>query len=226
MTDTNVAEAPAVETEAAAEPKAPRVKKVVEPTPCACQFYSGKDAEGNDLATGCDESTVRTFKPGHDAKLKSLLIKVGAAGGQVTKIQDGETSEMDPLHAAEEFGFRSLVEKSVDAAKAKQEARDARAKEREEKKAKADQAKQEARAARERKIAQKKAHADAVAKAAEEAKKTPGPAKVKIGRSTVEGEILNDGTFKYTKGDKEIEVGSDKFEVVIDPASVPVPEVG
>jgi|SRR5690606_2191521 len=214
MTETAVAET------AVAEDKPKREKKVVEATACACQFYSGQDVRGETLSTGCAEVTPRTFRPGHDAKLKSLLIKVGSAGNQVVKTVDGETEEMDPLHAAEEFGFRGLVEKSVDAAKAKQEARDAKAKEREAKKAETERKKAEAKAERDAKAAQKKAHAEAVAKAAEDRKSQPGPAKAKVGRSTVDGEILDDGTFKYKKGDDEVETTD--YTPVIDPSTVEV----
>ena len=135
----------------------------------------------------------------------------------------GHPVEMDPLHAAEEFGFRSLVEKSVDAAKAKQEARDAKAKEREEAKAKREKAKADAKAARERKAEEKKAHAKAVEEAAEARKSQPGAAKAKVGRNVVDGEILADGLFKYKKGDEEVETSN--YTPVIDPDSVPVPTV-
>lgn len=219
MTDTAV-ETPA---EVATEEKPKREKKVVEATACACRFYSGKDAKGETLSTGCTEVTPRTFRPGHDAKLKSLLIKVGSAGNSAVKTVDGETEEMDPLHAAEEFGFRDLVEKSIDAAKAKQKASEAKAQEREAKKAETERKKAEAKAERERKAAQKKAHAEAVAKASEDRKSQPGPAKAKVGRSTVDGEILADGTFKYKKGDEEVETTD--YTPVIDPETVPVPEV-
>jgi len=220
MTDTAV-EVPAQAESAEVEAKP--AKAVKEPTACACQFYSGTDAKGEVLSTGCDESTVRTFRPGHDAKLKSLLIKVAVAGNQVTKRTDEGDVEMDPLHAAEEFGFRGLVEKSVEAAQEKAKARQAKADERAAKKEAAERAKAEAKAERERKAAQKKAHAEAVAKAAEDRKGQPGPAKAKVGRTTVDGEILADGTFKYLKGDEEVE--TDSYTVVIDPNTVPVPEV-
>lgn len=221
MSDTATAQAPEVEVTAEAEKPVREKKAPVEPTPCACQFYTGKDAKGNELSTGCNEETPRTFRPGHDAKLKSLLIKVGAAGNQVTKSTDDEDVEMDPLHAAEEFGFRGLVEKSVDAAKVKEEARQAKAQERADAKAAKDREKAEAKAKREKAAADKKAHAEAVAKAAEDAKGTPGPAKAKVGRTTVDGEILADGTFKYTKGDEEVETTN--YTVVIDPATVQLP---
>lgn len=207
----------------AVEEKPKREKKVVEATPCACQFYSGKDVKGETLSTGCTEVTPRTFRPGHDAKLKSILIQVGAAGNQVVKATDDEDVEMDPLHAAEEYGFRGLVEKSVEAKKAEADAKAAKAKEREDAKAAKAEEKAKAKAEREARAAQKKAHAKAVEEAAEAAKSNPGPAKAKVGRTTVDGEILADGTFKYKKGDEDVETTN--YTVVIDPASVPVPDV-
>ena len=216
MSETAAVETPEVEAKPARQAK--------QPTPCACQFYTGKDAKGEELATGCTEETVRTFRPGHDAKLKSLLIKVGSAGNQVTKTVDGETTEIDPLHAAEEFGFRNLVEKSIDGARAKAEAKAAKIRERQEAKEARERAKEEAKAERERKAAQKKAHADAVAKAAEDRKSQPGPATAKVGRNKFDGEILQDGVFKYTNAKGE-EVETGEYTVVIDPNSVPVPEV-
>lgn len=222
MSDTAV-ETPVNETEAVEEKPAREKKAPVVPTACACQFYSGQNGRGETLSTGCNEVTPRTFRPGHDAKLKSLLIQVGAAGNQVTKSTDDEDVDMDPLHAAEEFGFRALVEKSVEAAKAKEDARAAKAQERADAKAKKEQEKADAKAKREQAAKAKKAHADAVAKAAEDAKSNPGPAKAKVGRTTVDGEILADGTFKYTKGDEEVETTN--YTVVIDPATVPAPDV-
>lgn len=214
MTDTAV-ETPDAET-VAEEPKPKKAPK--EPTACACQLYSGQDAKGNELSTGCDEKTVRTFRPGHDAKLKSLFIKVAVAGNEVIKTDGDSVTSMQPFYAAEEYGFRDLVEASVNKATAKNEARAAKAKVREDAKAAAEAKRAEARAAREQRAEEKAAHAEAVAKAAEVAKSTPGPATAKIGRQKFDGEILADGTFKYKKGDKDVETTN--FEVVIDPSTV------
>ncbi len=220
MTDTATAEAPAAEV----EEKPARVKKVVVATPCACQLYTGKDVKGEELTTGCNGENVRTFLPGHDAKLKSILIKTAVAGNPVKKSGEDGTEDMDPLHAAEEYGFRSLVEKSVEAAKAKEDARATKLKEREDKKAAAAKLKEEAKAKRDLEAKRKKAHAQAVEKAAEDRKGQPGPATAKVGRNKFDGEILADGTFKYTDASgKEQETST--YTVVIDPASVPVPDV-
>lgn len=220
MTDTATA---TVEAEATEE-KPKRVKKVVEPTPCACQFYTGKDSKGEALSTGCSEETVRTFRPGHDAKLKSLIMRTAVAGNLVVKEVDGSPTEMDPLHAAEEYGFRDLVEKSVESAKAKADAAAAKAEERAAKRAKIEEAKAAAKAEREQRAAAKKAHEDAVAKAAEDRKGQPGPATAKVGRQKFDGEILADGTFKYANAKGE-EVETGNYTVVIDPKTVPVPTV-
>lgn len=219
MSETAV-ETPEVEAEAVEE-KPKREKKVVEPTPCASSLYHWVDDEGVKHDCGTQGSvTPRTFRPGHDAKLKSLLIKAAVAGKMVIKTtEDGEV-EMEPLHAAEEYGFRNLVEKSVDAAKEKAEIRAAKLKEREEAKAKKAQEKADAKAKREQAVAQKKAHAEAVAKAAEDRKGQPGAAKAKVGRTVVDGEILADGTFKYKKGDEEVETTN--YTPVIDPESITV----
>ena len=131
---------------------------------------------------------------------------------------------MDPLHAAEEFGFRNLVEKSVEAAKGKEAARQAKAEERKAAKDAKAKEKAEAKAKREQAAEAKKAHTKAVKKAAEAAKGKPGPATAKVGRNKFDGEVLADGTFKYTDAKGE-EVETTNYTVVIDPASVPVPSV-
>lgn len=220
MTDTAV-ETPAAEV---AEAKPVREKKVVVATPCACQAYTGLNAKGEVLATGCTEETIRTFKPGHDAKLKSLILDTAKAGNQVTKTEDGESVEIDPLHAAEDFGFRSLVEKSLEGHQAKQAVKDAKAKERADKKAATEAKKAEAKAKREADAAAKKLHAKAVEDAAEARKSQPGPATAKVGRNKFDGEILADGTFKYADAKGE-DVETSEYTVVIDPATVPVPTV-
>lgn len=217
MTDTAVETPVAEATEEAKPVKAPKVA-----TACACQLYTGTDKDGNALATGCDGETVRTFLPGHDAKTKSLILKVAIAGGQVTKTVDGESEELEPLHAAEDFGFRGLIEKSLASAQAKQAVRDAKAGERAEKKAATEKKKAEAKAKREQANEAKKAHAKAVEEAAEARKGQPGPATAKIGRAKFDGVILEDGTFKYTNAKGE-EVETGEYSVVIDPATVPVP---
>lgn len=99
-----------IEAPAEAAPK----KAAAQPKPCACVAYVAKLADGTELTTGCTAQTPRNFAPGHDAKLKSLLIKAAIAGVDVTRSNGDGVTELSPLHAAEDFGFRAQVEKGVD----------------------------------------------------------------------------------------------------------------
>lgn len=216
-------EAPASEAAPVAEKPAKAVKT---PTKCACSLYTGKDAKGADLSTDCTAETVRTFGPGHDAKLKSLLIKAAIAGGDVTRTVDGVAVQMSPVHAAEEYGFRTQVEKGLAVHTAKVTKRDEAAAARAAKKAEKDAAKAAAKAAKDAEKAAKKAQADAFQAAADKANadKVAGPATAKIGSQKYDGQVLADGTFRYTNAAGE-EVETDKFVIVIDPSTVEVPTV-
>jgi len=215
MTDTAV-ETPAVSADEATEVEAKPAKVVKTPSPCACSFYTGTDAKGNALDTECEAVTVRTFGPGHDAKLKSLLIKVAIAGGQVTKTtdEDGEV-DLEPTHAAEEYGFRTQVEKGLAVHQAKLDASAEKKRVRDEKAEVRKAEKEKAKA--ERKAVQDQRKADAAAKAeAEKAaneSKTPGPARAKVGRTEFDGEVLADGTFRYEKDGEQVE--TEKYTIVV-----------
>lgn len=216
-------EAPVVETAPVAEKPAKVVKA---PAKCACSLYTGQDAKGVDLSTGCTAETVRTFGPGHDAKLKSLLIKVAIAGGEVTKTVNGESSQLSAIHAAEEYGFRPQVEKGLAVHTAKVTKSTDAAAARAAKKAEKDAAKAEAKAKREADKAAKKAQADALQAATDKANadKVAGPATAKVGSQKYDGEILADGTFRYTNATGE-QVETEKYTIVIDPSTVVVPTV-
>lgn len=206
--------------EAAAAPEKPaKVVKVA--TPCACSFYTGKDIKGTELTTGCDAVTVRTFGPGHDAKLKSLLIKVAIADGQVTKTaEDGTVTELSPVHAAEEYGFRPQVEKGLETYKGKADKRAEAAVERQAARDAKKAEKDAAKAERKRIQEERKIKADALKAATDKANadKTPGPARAKVGRTEFDGEILADGTFRYEKDGETVE--TEKYLVVVDPATI------
>lgn len=172
------------------------VKTAKAATPCACASFFIKSAEDGSLSgTDCTAMTVNTFGPGHDAKLKSLLIKAGVEGATVVRVEGDVYTDMSAVEAADEHGFASQVEKSVEAKRARvQEVaarraeqaakREQRTREAEEKKAireaaaaerkaKADQAKAEREAAAAAKKAERAAKkvADAEAKAAAKAAK-------------------------------------------------------
>lgn len=110
------------------------------PTPCKCSLYAieTKGADGVEHEViGCDVETSANFAPGHDAKLKSHLIKAGAAGSDIVKKTDEGEVTLSAMDAANEFGFASTVEKGI-----------AKAQERAEAKAKREQAKADRLAAK------------------------------------------------------------------------------
>jgi len=98
--------------------------------PCICGQYATDEGD-----TGCTKSTLRDFAPGHDAKLKTFLIKAGAAGLEVTRTVDGiATSNSAEGHAAA-FRFGYMVEAGIKRHQAKAEEKAARKAARQAKKA-------------------------------------------------------------------------------------------
>lgn len=81
-------------------------------TPCVCRAYAVETPEG---LTGidCDRETVSNFAPGHDAKLKSLLIKAGANGYSVIKTTEEGEQKLTAQDAANEFAFGEHVAKGI-----------------------------------------------------------------------------------------------------------------
>lgn len=80
-----------------------------EPAFCACANYQVEGA-----GTGCTSTTKKKFAPGHDAKLRSLLVKAGVAGHSVhVKEEDGSVSTMGHLEAAKLHGLVDHVEHGV-----------------------------------------------------------------------------------------------------------------
>lgn len=161
MSDTATVEAEV--TEAEAKP----AKKAKTPSPCASSLYSWVDADGVTHTCGTEgRTTTATFAPGHDAKLKSLLIKAGAAGCEVMKSVDGGYLTMSAMDAASEYGFASTVKTGIDKAIERETAKAERLAKREaaklEREAKAAQAKADREA--------KKAAKDAEREAAKAAK--------------------------------------------------------
>lgn len=163
MSDTATVEVEATADETA-EVKTKPAKKVKALKPCASSLYSYVDAEGVTHTCGTEgRETTATFCPGHDAKLKSLLIKAGAAGYEVRKDVEGGFLTMSAMEAANEYGFASTVEtgiaKAAEKAQAKAERAAAKA-EREEKAAKAKAEREAKKAEREAAKAAKAQKAD------------------------------------------------------------------
>lgn len=73
----------------------------------------GEDGDEPDVTietTGCDKQTKRMFAQGHDAKLKSLLIRAGVAGMEVRWGRNGGVVvTSDAETAAKRFGFERQV---------------------------------------------------------------------------------------------------------------------
>jgi hypothetical protein len=76
----------------------------------ACQCRNFRDARtGEHLA--CVAETTRTFAPGHDARLKGFLIKVGRLGHMI-KVA-GLPGEVTAAQAASVFGFADMVTRGI-----------------------------------------------------------------------------------------------------------------
>ncbi|SEO01688.1 hypothetical protein [Actinacidiphila rubida] len=104
---------------------------------CACSRYSvlvnvREDDRGDlvwddELTTGCTATARKTFAQGHDAKLKSHLIKWGAAGYEV-RVEDGAMmTTADAVTMARDYGFGDKVAAGIARATAKIQAKADRA---------------------------------------------------------------------------------------------------
>ncbi|WP_328719148.1 hypothetical protein OHT52_06295 [Streptomyces sp. NBC_00247] len=83
--------------------------------PCTCSQFSTGDGK----TTGCVATTTRQFAPGHDAKLKSFLIKAGAGAQEVTRTRDGIVTSGQAATMADGFKFGYMVQAGVARAKDK-----------------------------------------------------------------------------------------------------------
>ncbi|MEV5441218.1 hypothetical protein AB0N23_01460 [Streptomyces sp. NPDC052644] len=89
---------------------------------CVCGSYSyevliHENADGDKVwqqkATGCAETTQRTFASGHDAKLKSLLVAAGVGGHRVRKVHYDTVTVKDALRVAADLGWEDLVREAI-----------------------------------------------------------------------------------------------------------------
>ncbi|MER7509979.1 hypothetical protein ABTX82_16760 [Streptomyces lavendulae] len=111
-------------------------KAAAEQTRCECSRYSvlvnlrddnGDLAWDEELTTGCTATTARVFAPGHDAKLKSALIRWGVEGHDVTRDGDGVNTTADAETHAVKFIFANMVAAGIKRAKDKAAAKAERA---------------------------------------------------------------------------------------------------
>lgn len=94
---------------------------------CACSRFhvlvnlrnENEDGSGDltwddELTTGCGGGkTKATFLPGHDAKLKSALIRWGVEGYDITEDTGGVNLLGDALQHAAKFGFHYMVAEGI-----------------------------------------------------------------------------------------------------------------
>lgn len=69
--------------------------------------------------TGCTSWTAREFAPGHDAKLKALLIRAGINGWDVRRNLGGMVAISDAQKAASDFAFAYMVDQGITRGRAK-----------------------------------------------------------------------------------------------------------
>lgn len=224
--------------------------KTTEPTRCACSGYDAIDPEQiteetlasgdyDSWDTGCTATTRNVFAPGHDAKLKSFLIKHAVAGHEIRRTEGGVAVTAEAVAHADRYGFGHMVAAGIEKAKGKAAARQARKTASAERKlaekagvvkpsladtVAAEQAKHEAEQTA--KVAALQASAewdDAPAAPAgeqewadahtDEDKAAYGePTKAKVGRWTYEGTVFN-GEFTYTDGKGKTQVTKKFTEV-------------
>jgi hypothetical protein len=77
------------------------------------------------IGTGCNATTRRDFAPGHDAKLKSLLIQAGVDGHSEIRKDNGGVAHIfgDAVQAASQYGFAHMVQKGIEIGIAKKAAK-------------------------------------------------------------------------------------------------------
>lgn len=184
---------------------------------CACGAYEvvlneWTDEQGQPEIeteeTGCAARTTRDFAPGHDAKLKSMLIRAGVRGLEVRHNAGGVVRSGSAETMAKGFGFYHMVVDGIKSGKAKTEAKANRAAapkaERKPRGSKA--ASQERAAALTVKMAAKTAQAE-VRTEVEPEIETPAPVpavvpagsvKVKVGRWEYNAVIADNGDAHFT----------------------------
>ncbi|MFF9862117.1 hypothetical protein [Streptomyces tendae] len=97
--------------------------------PCECAAYDALTADLTDadletgdyevFTTGCAATTKRQFAPGHDAKLKSFLIKQGAAGRDIRRNEGGVATSASAEQHAARYAFGHMVAAGVKRAEEK-----------------------------------------------------------------------------------------------------------
>lgn len=172
--------------------------------PCQCGWYFRADEEGNVIEGGaCAATTSRQFAPGHDARLKGLLIRAGIAGAEVSMHDGAMLVSKSADQAAMAYGFYQQVLHGIELGKGAQQAKYDKA----DAKVAARVAAKKAAPKSERTVVRKDADLP-IAAAAEEATKTrpvavadpvaAGPLQIKIGQKQYAAEVDETGDAHYT----------------------------
>lgn len=79
--------------------------------PCQCLSPTGETEDGHIIATSCggEVPNKREFRPGHDAKLKSTLIKAYRSGGTLIVRDGGMRTEASAQEMAKERGWERFL---------------------------------------------------------------------------------------------------------------------
>lgn len=79
--------------------------------PCECLSPTGETEDGYIVATPCggEVPNKRDFRPGHDAKLKSTLIKAFRTGGTLIIRDGGMRTEANPVKMAKERNWEKFL---------------------------------------------------------------------------------------------------------------------
>ncbi|MFI9117884.1 hypothetical protein ACIGW0_00495 [Streptomyces bikiniensis] len=106
---------------------------------CECSRYDAmfpdelteENLESGDyqvFETGCTATTKRLFAPGHDAKLKSALIKWGALGLDIRRTDEaGVAVSAEAVKHASRYKFAGMVEAGIKRAEERRVAKAAKA---------------------------------------------------------------------------------------------------
>lgn len=100
-------------------------KSAKTPQPCTCSKFeilvnlrengvNGDLIWDEEITTNCGgRTTLRTFAPGHDARLKGYLIRAGIEGHEVRFVDGGMAVSSDAITMAEKYGFGQQVRKGI-----------------------------------------------------------------------------------------------------------------
>lgn len=191
--------------------------------PCECSLYDvlleslTETGEYDSYTTGCNSTRHpdRTFAAGHDAKLKSFLIRWGTvADADIRRHQGGVASSADAVKHASRYGFTDMVREGIEKRLAKNAAKaDKKLAKLTAKSARAESAAELAEAKAEFAATLAEVQAEKLAPAATEDAPMLGElVQAKVGRWTYTG-YVQDGEFIYTdKKGKELRTA--KYQIV------------